>query len=67
MLNRKRTLWLLIVVALLALTFYLWGSSHTPPGQPPLVSLSQSNVAEFRRSFDAAIAETRIVLLVSPT
>jgi hypothetical protein len=65
--NRKRALWLIIAVLLLAVAFYLWGSSHTPAGQPALVSLNPTNVAEFQRSFNAAAASTRIVLLVSPT
>jgi len=39
------------------------------PSSPerPLVSLSQANLEEFRKSFDAANADTRILLLVSPT
>jgi hypothetical protein len=47
--------------------FYLWGSSSTPPGQPPLVSLNEANVSHFQQSFNAAISNTRIVLLLSPT
>jgi hypothetical protein len=65
--TRKRALWLIVLVALVAVAFYLWGSSHTPPGQPPLVSLNHANVADFQQSFNAANADTRIVLLLSPT
>ena len=65
--TRKRVLWLIFTVALLAVAFYLWGSSHTPPGQPPLVSLDHANVVEFQQRFNAASADTRIVLLLSPT
>jgi hypothetical protein len=65
--TRKRALWLIVTVALLAVAFYLWGSSHTPPGQPPLVLLDHANVGEFQQRFNAASADTRIVLLLSPT
>lgn len=64
---RKSALWSIVAIVLLAVAFYLWGSSHTPPGQPQLMSLNQANVAEFRQSFNAAAANTRIVLLLSPT
>ena len=63
----KRTFWLSVAIVLLAVAFYLWGSSRTPPGQPPLVSLNRSNAADFQQAFNSAVADTRIVLLLSPT
>lgn len=65
--TRKGTFWLIVVIVFLAVAFYLWGSSHTPPGQPPLVSLNNANVIDFQQSFNAAASNTRIVLLLSPT
>ena len=65
--SRQRTLWLILASVLLVVAFYLWGSSKTPQGQPPLVSLKQSNAADFQQAFNAAAADTRIVLLLSPT
>ena len=65
--TRRRAIWLIVVVTLLAVASYLWGSSHTPDGQPPLVSLSPRNVTSYQQSFDAAAADTRLVLLLSPT
>lgn len=65
--SRKRALWLLFVLVLLLVGFYLWGSSSTPPGQPPLVLLNEANVSQFQHSFNSAISNTRIVLLLSPT
>ena len=65
--TRKRALWLVFAVVILAVAFYLWGSSSTPPGQQPLVSLNEGNVSEFQQSFNAAVSDTRIVLLLSPT
>lgn len=63
----KRTFWLIVAILFLAAVFYLWGSNQTPPGQPPLVSLNQSNAREFQQAFNATAADTRIVLLLSPT
>ena len=63
----KRTFSLIAAIILLAVAFYLWGSSKTPTGQPSLVSLNQSNAADFHGAFNAAAGDTRIVLLLSPT
>jgi len=63
----KRALWLILAIVLLSVAFYLWGSSHIPPGQPPLVSLNNTNVMDFQLSFNAAASDTRVVLLLSPT
>jgi hypothetical protein len=65
--TRKSALWLVSAIAILAIGFYLWGSSSTPPGQPPLVSLNEGNVSQFQQTFNAAVSSTRIVLLLSPT
>jgi hypothetical protein len=65
--TRNRALWLVFAIAILAVGFYLWGSSSTPPGQPPLVSLNEADVSQFQQSFNAAFSNTRIVLLLSPT
>lgn len=65
--TRKQILGLIFAIVLLAVAFYLWGSSRTPPGQPALVSLKQSNAADFQEAFNAAASDTRIVLLLSPT
>jgi hypothetical protein len=65
--TRKRAFWLVFAVMILVVAFYLWGSSSTPPGQPPLVSLNEGNISEFQQSFNATVSDTRIVLLLSPT
>lgn len=65
--KRKQALWLVVALVIVAVGFYLWGSSSTPPGQPPLISLSDDDTSKFQQSFNAAISDTRIVLLLSPT
>jgi len=65
--TRNRALSFVFAVVILAVGFYLWGSSSTPPGQRPLVSLNETNVSQFQQSFNAAFSNIRIVLLLSPT
>ncbi len=57
-------------VLLCVVTFvvvYFWGWSRTPRGQPPLTSLTPSNLEEFKHEFNNAADRTRLVLLLSPT
>jgi len=55
------------VIVIVAIGFYLWGSGSTPRGQPPRVSLNETNVAQFQQTFNAASSATRVVLFLSPT
>ena len=59
----------LLAIAVLAFVayWYYWGSSRTPPGQPPLASLTASNLDPFTLVFNEAPDRTRLLLLVSPT
>jgi hypothetical protein len=59
--------WLGGMVAALLIVCYLWLSKGTPPGQPALTSLTQDNLDHFKRDFNGAGGEARVVLLLSPT
>ena len=62
--------WLAVGVALSGLLLavaFLRMDSSTPRGQEPLVSLTNSNFAEFETVFDKSAAGPRLVLLLSPT
>ena len=63
----KYTLWLVGITAALAIVWYLWVSKGTPPGQPPLRSLTRNNLDQFKHDFNRAGDEARLVLLLSPT
>ncbi len=63
----KYVLWLVGIIAALVIVWYLWVSKGTPPGQPPLTSLTQYNLDHFKNDFNGAGDEARLVLLVSPT
>jgi len=65
--NVKHALLLGVAILAGATYWYYWGSSRTPPGQPPLTSLTPSNLDQFKQVFNAADDRTRLVLLVSPT
>jgi hypothetical protein len=60
---------LLLVGAVLAIVvyWYYWGSTRTPIGQPPLTTLTPSNLDQFKHVFNDAADRVRLVLLVSPT
>lgn len=62
-----RAFWLIALALAFLLGWYLWGPSGTPPGQPPLTSLSQENFRQLARDFNSASGGPRLVLLLSPT
>jgi hypothetical protein len=66
--NKKRVIVLAVIVfVLLMAVVYLWGPSSTPPGQEPLVALSNANFSTFENSFEGDLDTPRLVLLLSPT
>jgi hypothetical protein len=54
------------VLVLLAAA-YLWGPGSAPRGQEPVVTISERNLGEFEKAFDAQTDVPRLVLLLSPT
>ena len=63
----KYALWLVGIIATLVIVWYLWLAKGTPHGQPPLTSLTQNNLDQFKHDFNGAGDEARLVLLLSPT
>jgi len=63
----KIALWLVGIIATLVIVWYLWLAKGTPPGQPPLTSLTRNNLDQFKHDFNSAGNEARLVLLLSPT
>jgi len=66
---KKKTLIIvaIAVVVLLLAAVYLWAPGAAPPGQPPVVTLSEANISEFAKAFDAEVDAPRLVFLLSPT
>lgn len=66
MFKTKSALWLIPIAFVLSVGWYGWSPERTPPGQPPLTSLTADNFDKFKSDFNAA-SEVRLVLLLSPT
>jgi hypothetical protein len=66
--TKKRAIALAVIaIVLLLAASYLWGPSPVPPGQEPLVALSNANLSDFGNAFDRGSDAPRLVLLLSPT
>jgi len=65
--KKKSIVLAVIAVVLLLAVVYLWGPSSVPPGQEPLVALSNANFSDFENAFDGDLDTPRLVLLLSPT
>jgi hypothetical protein len=65
--NVKYVLLFVAFALALLVSWYYWGSTRTPPGQPPLTSLTPSNLEKFNRQFNDAADRARLLLLLSPT
>ncbi|HEY4843578.1 MAG TPA: hypothetical protein VIH78_16535 [Terriglobales bacterium] len=63
----KYAFWLVGIVVALLIVRYFWLSKGTLHGQPPLLSLTRSNLDQFKHDFNGAGDEARLVLLLSPT
>ena len=65
--KKKSIVLAVIAVVLLLAVVYLWVPSSVPPGQEPLVALSNANFGDFENVFDGDLDTPRLVLLLSPT
>jgi len=66
--KRKRLIGVGVAGFLVLLTaVYLWDPGSAPRGQDPVVTLSEGNLGEFEKAFDAETDVPRLVLLLSPT
>jgi len=65
--KRKLILSAILILLLAAAAVYFYGGSKVPPGQPPLKSLTAANVSTLKSTFNADKADTRVLLLLSPT
>jgi hypothetical protein len=63
----KFALLVMAIAAVILGGWFLWGPGRTPPGQPPLTSLSRQNFQQLTSEFNGAAGEERLVLLLSPT
>ena len=64
--KRKHMLWFAGLAFSVLLGWYFLWSARTPKGQLPLTYLT-GNADLFKRYFDGATGDSRMVLLLSPT
>ena len=65
---KSRFLWGSILAAGLAgVLIYLHGGGQVPPGQAPLGAVTAQTVSAIKEQFNAAGAEVRVLVLLSPT
>ena len=57
----------ILAAALIAGWAHFYAGSQVPPGQPPLQSLTTSNVAMIKEAFNADEGEVRMLVFLSPT
>jgi hypothetical protein len=55
-----------VVILILPAAYFRMGST-APPGQEPLLTLTNANFLAFEQSFDKSIEGPRLLLLLSPT
>ncbi|MGB6775244.1 MAG: hypothetical protein WBE45_12755 [Terriglobales bacterium] len=65
--NLKYTLSFVAIAVVASVCWYLWGWNRAPQGQTPLVSLTSSNLDQFKLEFNEGADRNRLVLLLSPT
>ncbi len=65
--KKKNIAWLVGVCVALSLGWHFLWSARTPNGQPLLSYLQPTDSGQFKREFDRAAANSRMVLLLSPT
>lgn len=65
--NRKRILLGAVLLAVFGAGYYFYGGHSTPKGQPPLVSISGSDLTPLKTAFNASSSSTRVVVMLSPT
>ena len=66
--KRKRLIGVGVAAVLVLLAaVYLWRPGSAPRGQDRVVTLSEENLGEFDKAFDAETDVPRLVLLLSPT
>ena len=65
--NRRSIALGLAALAVFAGLFYLYGGHQTPSGQARLADLNSANLSQLKDEFNGSHADTRILVLLSPT
>ena len=65
--NRKRIVFVALVLIVFGFAYYFYGGSVTPKGQPPLVRFSSGDLTPLKSAFNDSASSIRVVAMLSPT
>jgi hypothetical protein len=65
--RRKRIVIAAVALVVAAAGYRYFGTSQVPPGQPALVTLDSASMESLRADFNRSAADTRVIVLLSPT
>jgi hypothetical protein len=68
--TRRRLLLVLLAVVVVAVGALAWlnlATHYTPAGQSPLTTLDVASLSSLKEDFNRASAESRMIVLLSPT
>ncbi len=65
--KRRRLVFGLVALGILAALLYLYGGHQAPSGQAPLADLNAANLRALKNAFNGSQAGTRMLVLLSPT
>ncbi len=65
--NRKRIFLVALFLIAFGITYYFYGRSSTPKGQPPLVRFSSDDLTPLKSAFNNSASSIRVVVMLSPT
>jgi hypothetical protein len=65
--NRKRILFIVVLLVVFGAVYYFYGGHSTPKGQPLLVSFSSGDLTPLKTAFNTSASSIRVVVMLSPT
>ena len=65
--NRKRIFLVALFLIAFGITYYFYGGSVTPKGQPPLVRSPSGDLTPLKSAFNDSASSIRVVVMLSPT
>ena len=68
--TRRRLLLFVLTVVIIGVGVLAWltlGTHYTPTGQPPLSTVDAASLSTLKEEFNRASAESRLIVLLSPT
>jgi hypothetical protein len=65
--NRKRILFIVVLLVVFGAVYYFYGGHSTPKGQPLLVGFSSGDLTPLKTAFNTSASSIRVVVMLSPS